>query len=61
MTPSERVAVADRLSVDLTRLAIVGIRSQHPNATDEEVTYELARRRYGDEIADLLRPGSTRP
>ena len=59
MTPAERAAMADRLSVDVTRLAIAGIRAQHPDATDEEVPHELARRRYGDEIAGLLRPGTT--
>jgi hypothetical protein len=58
MSPGERVVVADRLSVDVTRLAIAGIRSRHPDATAAELVHELARRRYGDEIARPLLPRS---
>lgn len=58
MSPAERLALADRLSVDVTRLAIAGIRAHSPEATNEELVYELARRRYGDEVARPLLPGS---
>jgi hypothetical protein len=58
MSPVERLALADRLSVDVTRLAIAGIRAHRPEATHEELVYELARRRYGDEVARPLLPDS---
>lgn len=59
MSPAERVIVADRLSVDVTRLAVAGIRSLRPDASDADVVHELARRRYGDAIASLLVSEST--
>lgn len=59
MSPAERVALADRLSVDVTRLAIAGIRADRPEATHEELVHELARRRYGEEIARPLLPRSS--
>jgi hypothetical protein len=59
MSPAQRVAIADRLSVDVTRLAIAGIRAHRPEATREELVHELARRRYGDEIARPLLPCSS--
>lgn len=52
MTPAERAAVADRLSIDVTRFAIAGIEAQLPGAGPERVRHELARRRYGRRLAD---------
>lgn len=60
MTPTERADLARRLTNDVTRIAIAGIRAQYPDATDDEVRYELARRQYGEEIAAPLRPGGCR-
>jgi hypothetical protein len=59
MSPAERFGIANRLSADVTRLAIAGIRHRHPDASPEDVTYELARRRYGDEVTRPLRPVAT--
>lgn len=59
MSPTERVIHADRLSVDVTRLAIAGIRSRRPDASEADVVHELARRRYGDSIARVLVSEST--
>lgn len=60
MTPTERADLARRLTIDVTRMAIAGIRAQYPDATEDEVCYELARRRYGEEIAAPLRPIESR-
>ncbi|MCB1258581.1 MAG: hypothetical protein KDB26_15830 [Microthrixaceae bacterium] len=60
MTPTERADLARRLTIDVTRMAIAGIRAQYPDATEDEVCYELARRRYGEEIAAPLRPIGSR-
>lgn len=60
MTPTERADLARRLTNDVTRMAIAGIRAQYPDATDDEVRYELARRRYGEEVAAPLRPAGSR-
>ncbi len=51
-TPLERAQLADRMSVDVTALAIAGIRFERPDATADEVRHELARRRYGRALAD---------
>lgn len=60
MTPTQRADLARRLSIDVARMAVAGIRAQHPDATEDEVRYELARRRYGEEIAAPLRPIGSR-
>lgn len=38
---------------DCTAMALTGITLQNPDATPEEVRYQLALRRYGREVADL--------
>lgn len=61
MSPAERAAVASRLSVGVTRLAIAGILAERPAATPDELRHELARRRYGQALADAVfgqRPGT---
>jgi hypothetical protein len=37
--------MANQLSIDVTHIAVAGIRSQHPDATPDDVRRELARRR----------------
>lgn len=48
----ERVGLIERLNADVELIAIAGIRSEQPNASEVEVRYQLARRRYGSEVAD---------
>ena len=52
MTPQERLRAADDLSRAADALARAGIRGQHPDATDREVLWHLADRRYGRALAD---------
>jgi hypothetical protein len=56
MTPTDRVALADRLSQDVTLLAIAGIRADHPDATPAQIRHELASRRFGRSLADAAYP-----
>ena len=52
MSPQERAALANQMSIDVSRFAVAGIRAQFPGASEERVRHELARRRFGREIAD---------
>ena len=52
MTAHDRAVVADQLSVDVAELAKAGIRFDYPEASAEEVREELARRRFGQVLAD---------
>jgi hypothetical protein len=52
MTVAERVVLVDRLCIDVARFAELGIRAERPEASATEVSYELARRRYGSDLAD---------
>ncbi len=54
MTLSERVELIDQLNADVERMAIAGILADDPDLTEVQVRYELARRRYGDELADAV-------
>ncbi|MGE0728428.1 MAG: hypothetical protein AB7O92_08390 [Acidimicrobiia bacterium] len=51
-TPAEKAAQVDAMFRDCTAMALTGITLQHPDATPEEVRYQLALRRYGRELAD---------
>ena len=51
MTPSERLQRASALTLDLRRLIIAEVRRRDPNATDDEVRRELARRCLPPELA----------
>jgi len=52
MTIAERLELIDQLNADVERMAIAGILADDPDLTELEVRVELARRRYGDELAD---------
>lgn len=52
MTPQDRSALANQMSIDVTEFALAGIRTQLPGASEERVRHELARRRFGRELAD---------
>jgi hypothetical protein len=51
-SPAEKAAQVDAMFRDCTTMALTGISMQHPDATPEEVRYQLALRRYGRELAD---------
>lgn len=52
MTLAERRSLIDALHADVERVAIAGIRATRPDLVEVEVRHELARRRYGAELAD---------
>jgi hypothetical protein len=56
MTPGERAAVADRLSIDVITMASSGIRRDQPDISDDDLARELVRRCHGPELADAAWP-----
>lgn len=52
MTTAERAELLDRLCADVTALALTGIDRDLPGLDHHGRLRELARRRYGDELAD---------
>jgi hypothetical protein len=52
MAPAERAAVANRLSTECERLALIGIRSLHPNLSPAEERLHLLTRKYGQSVVD---------
>ena len=52
MTVADRCALVTQLNADVEGFARAGINAQFPDATEVEVNYQLARRRYGSELAD---------
>ncbi|MCU1497275.1 MAG: hypothetical protein JWM47_1228 [Acidimicrobiales bacterium] len=52
MTIAERVELVDRMCADVELLAVTGILAQRPDRSEVEVRHELARRRYGERLAD---------
>jgi hypothetical protein len=55
---ADRVALVDQINADVEMLARVGIRARHPDASEREICRELARRRYGNELADAAYPSN---
>ena len=47
MTPAERVRVALEMSDSIRNLALAGLRSRHPEMTEEQLKWELMRLMYG--------------
>lgn len=47
MTPEARLELTCSLVDDLETLVLDGIRALHPDWTDDQVRFELTRRRYG--------------
>jgi hypothetical protein len=61
MTLAERVELIEQLCADVERLARAGIAATHPEYTEIEIVRELARRRYGDALADASYVGVSFP
>jgi Rv0078B-related antitoxin len=51
MTPSERVDIGVALWVAGDCLQRAAMRREHPEADDDEINFQIARRRYGEELA----------
>lgn len=52
MSDAEKLLAFRDLCASVDSLARVGIRLDHPNATDTEVLRHLAARRFGPELAE---------
>ncbi len=50
LSPAERLGIAAGLSLAVRQLAEVGVRAQHPGATEREIELYLAARLYGREL-----------
>jgi len=50
MSPSERVDLAVAMSEDVRAIVSAGIRSRHPDWSDERVRHALIERLYGTEL-----------
>jgi hypothetical protein len=59
MSPEERLQIAAAMSDEVRSLAEAGIRSRHPELSDDEVRSALAALLLGQEPADAIR--SDRP
>ena len=57
MTGRDRVAVAFRLNELARRVAEAGIRSRHPEYSEEEVRWALRRLWLGDDLTRRAWPG----
>lgn len=54
MSPAQKAEVVQSLTRDCTALATAGIRASRPGASAGEVRLELARRRFGPEVAERI-------
>jgi hypothetical protein len=52
MSITERVELIIQLCFDVEQLARTNIVAQHPDFKEIEICHELARRRFGHELAD---------
>jgi hypothetical protein len=57
MSIGERAELTQLLCRDVERLARAGISARYPGYSEIEICHELARRRYGDALADAAYSG----
>lgn len=54
LSASERLQIVSRLNRGVRRIAVAGIRLQHPEASEDEVRVRLIVRLHGREIGERL-------
>ena len=57
MSIGERAELTQQLCLDVETLARAGIVARYPGYSEIEICHELARRRYGSELADAAYAG----
>jgi hypothetical protein len=57
LSPQRRVEMTAQLSEDVRAIARAGIRTRHPEYTDEQVRHALFRLLYGEELFRRVWPG----
>jgi hypothetical protein len=61
MTVSQRAPLTEQICTDVELIARAGIVACHPTYSELEIRRELARRRYGNAIADAAYAGRESP
>jgi hypothetical protein len=61
MAPEQRSALALRMSDDIRRIAVEGIKQRHPSYSERDVRRALVAILYGRETAEKLWPGESVP
>lgn len=56
MTTTGKLQVVAALCCDVERIARLGIKRDHPDASEAEVLHHLAARRFGSSVADAAFP-----
>ena len=60
MTCEQRLAISFRLSADVRRISMAGIRARHPDYSTRDVQQAYARLVYGNDVAAALWPNDPR-
>jgi hypothetical protein len=58
MPPGRRLEIALRLGESLLKVTAAGVRSRHPEYTEDEVRLAVIRLRLGDELFCQVYPGT---
>lgn len=53
MSIQDRIELFNKINRDVESIATAGIKRTYPHYSRREINYELTRRRYGAELADL--------
>lgn len=61
MSVIEKADLTEQMCLDVEQIARVGIARRYPTHTEIEICHELARRRYGDALADAAYVGLIPP
>jgi hypothetical protein len=54
LTPEERLNIVSRLNRGVRRMAMMGLKLRHPEASEEELRLRLVVRIYGRKLAQRL-------
>ena len=57
LSPERRLELAFEMSNNLREVAVSGVRSRHPEYSDEQVRFAVARLMLGDELFRKVHPG----
>jgi hypothetical protein len=60
MTPAQKLRRVSELTSIVNRLALAGLRSRHPDDSNEQLRLRLARIRLGDDVVDAVYGSTTR-
>ena len=61
MSVQQRIARWESFNVALAEMEAAAVRRAYPDMSNDEVFFELVRRRYGNELAAAAWPNKARP